>query len=198
MQDVLHFSPLSTGVGFLPQTLAIAVGAQVAARLVPRFGPRPPLLVGISLATVGLAWLSRMSPTGNYAADVLGGSVLATLGMGLSFTPLAFAATAGVAREEAGLASGMLNTSRQVGGSIALAALATLAAARTAAVLRGDGASLAAHLGRQDAALTAGFSRVFLVAALIALAGLLATLIIPRQPAPSDAAVPRGSPEPAR
>ncbi len=57
MQEVLHFSPLVTGVGFLPQTAAIAIGAQVAARLVPRFGPRPPLLVGILLATIGLAWL---------------------------------------------------------------------------------------------------------------------------------------------
>ena len=74
MQDVLHFSPLITGVGFLPQTAAIAVGAQIAARLVPRFGPRPPLLVGVSLATVGLAWLSFISPTGNYVADVLGGA----------------------------------------------------------------------------------------------------------------------------
>jgi EmrB/QacA subfamily drug resistance transporter len=180
MQDVLHFTPLITGVGFLPQTAAIAVGAQVAARLVPRFGPRPLLLVGISLSTgrSGLVVVHHRS-TGNYAADVLGGSVLATLGMGLSFTPLAFAATAGVAREEAGLASGMLNTSRQVGGSVALAALATLAAARTAAVLRGQqGASLA----HEKVALTSGFSRVFLVSAFIALAGLLATLIIPAQP----------------
>ncbi len=189
MQEVLHFSPLITGVGFLPQTAAIAVGAQVAARLVPRFGPPPPLLVGVTLATVGLAWLSRISPTGNYAADVLGGSVLATLGMGLSFTPLAFAATSGVAREEAGLASGMLNTSRQVGGSIALAALATLAAARTAAVLGVHGAGstlgIAARRAALERALTSGFSRVFVVAAVIAFAGLLAALIIPRQPAPA-------------
>jgi EmrB/QacA subfamily drug resistance transporter len=184
MQDVLRFSPLTTGVGFLPQTLAIAVGAQVAARLVPRFGPRPPLLVGVALSVIGLAWLSLISPTGNYVSDVLGGSVLATLGMGLSFTPLAFAATAGVAREEAGLASGMLNTSRQVGGSIALAALATIAAARSAAVLHarnaGDVFGFAGSRAELDRALTDGFSRVFLVAAGIALAGWLAVFIIPR------------------
>jgi EmrB/QacA subfamily drug resistance transporter len=201
MQEVLRFSPLITGVGFLPQTLAIAVGAQVAARLVPRFGPRPPLLVGVALAVVGLAWLSRIGPTGTYVGDVLGGSVLATVGMGLSFTPLAFAATAGVAREEAGLASGVLNTSRQVGGSIALAALATIAAARTAAILHaravGDVLNSAVSRTTLDKALTAGFSRVFLIAALIALAGLLAAFIIPRLPAPSPATAPpaEGRPE---
>jgi MFS family permease len=185
MQEVLHFSPLITGVGFLPQTFAIAVAAQVAARIVPRVGPRPPLLAGVALATVGLAWLSRLSPTGNYVNDVLGGSVLATLGLGLSMTPLAFAATAGVAREEAGLASGLLNTSRQVGGSVALAALATIAAARTAAVLHPHGPAVAAYVGRaaMDRALTSGFNRVFLVSAFIAFGGFLAALLIPRQPA---------------
>jgi EmrB/QacA subfamily drug resistance transporter len=192
MQEVLHFSPLITGVGFLPQTAAIAVGAQVAARLVPRFGARPPLLVGILLATAGLAWLSLISPTGSYAGDVLGGSVLATLGMGLSFTPLAFAATSGVAREEAGLASGMLNTSRQVGGSITLAALATIAAARTASVLNthavGDSFGFVASHAQLDVALTDGFSRVFLIAAVISLAGFLAAFIIPGRVAPPVAA----------
>jgi EmrB/QacA subfamily drug resistance transporter len=188
MQEVLHFSPLITGVGFLPQTAAIAIGAQVSARLVPRFGPRPPLVGGVLLAVVGLAWLSRVSPTGTYVGDVLGGSVLATLGMGLSFTSLAFAATSGVAREEAGLASGMLNTSRQVGGSIGLAALATIAADRTAAAfgihrVAGSAFGFTGTRAAIDKALTAGFSRVFLVAAVIALAGLAASLIIPRAPA---------------
>jgi EmrB/QacA subfamily drug resistance transporter len=190
MQEVLHLSPLITGVGFLPQTAAIAVGAQVAARLVPRLGPRPPLLVGILLAAVGLAWLSRVSPTGSYLGSVLGGSVLATLGMGLSFTPLAFAATAGVAREEAGLASGMLNTSRQVGGSIGLAALATIAADRTAAYLGRHHIVVGTVASPQ--ALTAGFSRVFLIAALIALAGCLAALLIPRLPNAAPAGAPPG------
>lgn len=191
MQEVLRFSPLTTGVGFLPQTAAIALGAQVSARLVPRFGPRPPLMAGMALSVIGLGWLSFVSPTGSYVGDVLGGSVLATLGMGLSFTPLAFAATAGVAREEAGLASGMLNTSRQVGGSIGLAALATIAADRTAAALGarhvGDVFGFAATRATLDKALTAGFSRVFLVAAAIALAGWVATFIIPPRTSPAGA-----------
>jgi EmrB/QacA subfamily drug resistance transporter len=188
MQDVLRFSPLVTGVGFLPQTAAIAFGAQVSARVVPRFGPRPPLLVGVLLSAFGLAWLSRVGATGTYVSDVLGGSVLATLGMGLAFTPLAFAATSGVAREEAGLASGVLNTSRQVGGSVGLAVLATVAADRTRSVLAGA----ATAVPRAAEALTAGFSRVFAIAAVIALAGTLGALLMPRQPpaAPVTGSVP--------
>ena len=175
LQDVLHFSPLSTGLGFLPQTIAIAVGAQISSRILPRTGPRPPLVVGVLLATVGLAWLSQVSPTGSYLADVLGGSVMATFGMGLAMTPMAYAATAGVRPQDAGLASGLLNTSRQVGGSIALAILATIAAARTSRFLVGISHS-AAH---QAAAATAGYGRVFAVASGITLAGLVVSLLIP-------------------
>ncbi|MHB8593561.1 MAG: MFS transporter [Acidimicrobiales bacterium] len=175
MQDVLHFSPLTTGLGFLPQTAATAIGAQISARLVPRFGPRTPLLIGGLATAFGLAWLSRAGPTGTYLADILGGGVLATAGMGLAITPLAFAATTGVARHQAGLASGVLNTSRQVGGSIALAALATVAAARTSAVLH-DLSHTAAHVA---AALTSGFDRTFAVGACIALGGAGAALLVP-------------------
>jgi EmrB/QacA subfamily drug resistance transporter len=175
LQDVLHFSPLITGLGFLPQTIAIAVGAQISSRVVPRTGPRPPLIVGAALTTVGMVWLSHMSSSGSYVSEVLGGSVLATFGMGISMTPMAFAATAGVPREQAGLASGLLNTSRQVGGSIALAVLATIAAARSAALLRGE-----LHSRVNEAvALTAGFDRVFVVATGITLAGLIAAFFVP-------------------
>jgi EmrB/QacA subfamily drug resistance transporter len=202
MQEVLHFSPLITGVAFLPATAASVIGAQTAARLIHRLGPRAPLLAGVLLATIGLAWLSRMSPTGSYVGDVLGGSLLTTLGLGLSFTPLAFAATAGVARQEAGLASGVLNTSRQVGGSIALAVLATLAAARTAAVLGTHAVRTPfGYVGPRaalDRALTAGFSRAFALAAIIALAGLLAALIIPRKPAAPPVVPAAARPEPPR
>ncbi|HUC35562.1 MAG TPA: MFS transporter [Acidimicrobiales bacterium] len=192
LQDVLHYSALVTGLGFVPQTAAIAVGAQISARIVPRLGPRLPLLVGTSITTVGLLWLSRVTPTGTYASEVLGGSVLATFGMGLSFTPLAFTATAGVRPQDAGLASGLLNTSRQVGSAVCLAILATIAAARTRALLAGNAHS-AVH---EASALTSGFARVFLIAAAIAAAGALCALAIPRSVRQERAEVAAGGPEP--
>ena len=197
LQDVLGFSPLVAGLCFLPQTAAIAAGAQISARVVPKLGPRVPLIAGTLFAAVGLAWLSRVSPTGTYAADILGGSLLATFGMGLSMTPLAFAAMSGVKPTEAGLASGVLNTSRQIGGSVGLAALATAAAARTHAVLIA-GAPTRAHV---DAALTAGFGRAFALGAAIALVGVAAAFVVPgsRAPVPAGAAAPeQAAGEPAR
>jgi EmrB/QacA subfamily drug resistance transporter len=175
LQEVLHFSPLVAGACFLPQTAALVFGAQSSARLVSRVGPRLPLRVGTVVAALGLAWLSRVSPTGTYVADVLGGSVLTTLGMGLALTPLAFIATAGVRPTEAGLASGVLNASRQVGGSIGLAALATAAAVETHAQFVGA-VHTPAHL---SAALTSGLGQAFAIAAMIALCGAAATFVIP-------------------
>ena len=110
---------------------------------------------------------------------MFGGADLATFGMGLAITPLAFAATAGVAPTHAGLASGVLNTSRQIGASIALAALATIAADRTQSLLA-RGALAVPTAAHRAAALTAGFSRGFTWAALIALAGVVAGLFVPR------------------
>ncbi len=190
LQDVLHFSPLLTGVGFIPQTAAIALGAQISSRLVPRYGPRVPLIVGILASASGLEWLSHAGPTGSYWGSVFGGADLATFGMGLALTPLAFAATAGVAQTEAGLASGVLNTSRQIGASVALAALATIAADRTHSILRSGGHNVATSKAHTAAALTAGFSRGFMVAALIALCGAVAGLFVPRQARPSGAVAP--------
>ena len=143
--------------------------------IVPRIGPRLPLLVGVLLSTSGLAWLSQVAAHGTYWGSVFGGSELATFGMGLAMTPLAFAATAGVAREEAGLASGLLNTSRQVGGSVALAALATIAADRTHAVL-GEAHGAA----RLMTALSAGYGRAFAVSAVLAFVGATGAALVPR------------------
>lgn len=195
MQNVLGYSPLQAGLGFLPQTLAIIVGAQVASRVVGRVGPRILLIVGPLISAGGLAWLSQISPTGSYVSDLLGPGVIITLGLGLAFTSVTLAATTGVARHEAGLASGIVNTSRQVGGSIGLAALATVATDRTKSVLL----SPAIH-GSTGAALTAGYARAFEVGAAVAVLGALAALIVPavRRPevaeAPAAEVVPAGEP----
>jgi MFS family permease len=152
---------------------AIIIGAQTSARLVTRVGVRPVLTTGLLLATGGFVWLAELGAASGYVSGVLGGSLLTSLGMGLSFTPLATAATAGVPMHQAGLASGVLNTSRQVGGSLGLAILATIATDRTHALLSG------AHTGT-GAALTAGYDRAFLAAAVVMLvAAAVAALAIP-------------------
>ncbi len=180
LQLVLHYSALRAGLAFLPLSVAIVAGTQVASRLVDRLGPRPLVLVGLGLAAGGFLWMGQISPASSYAGSVLGPGMLLTLGMGLSFTPLATAATAGVSRREAGLASGLLNTSRQIGGSIGLAVLVTLATDRTQAILAGA----ARHGGRPAGsavagALTAGYARGFKVAAAVAAAAALAAFIVP-------------------
>jgi EmrB/QacA subfamily drug resistance transporter len=171
MQDVLLFSPLQAGIAFLPQTLMIVVGAQTAARLVSRIGPRPLLVVGGVLAAIGLGWYSQISPTGTYFGDLFWPGLLVALGLGLCFMPVTMAATTGVDPRDAGLASGVVNTTRQIGGSIGLAALATLASNRTAALLA-SGES-------QPVAYTAGFSKAFAVGAVICVGAALAAFLIP-------------------
>jgi EmrB/QacA subfamily drug resistance transporter len=180
MQNVLGFSPLTAGLGFLPQTAAIVVGAAVSSRLVTRLGPRPLLVVGTAMSAGGLLWLSQISATGSYLSDLLVPSVIITLGLGLSFTPVTVAATAGVPGHEAGLASGLVNTTRQVGGSVGLAALATVAADRTR-IYFAHALATTGHPSRALAgqALTAGFGRAFAVSAGIAFLGTLATALVP-------------------
>lgn len=173
MQRVLGYSPLQAGLAFLPQTLLIAAGAQLTARLVPKFGPRPLIILGTLVAGGGLVWLSQISTSSTFLADLLLPFVLIGLGMGLAVTPIAVAGTAGVARAEAGLASGLLNTSRTVGAAIGLAALATVAANRTSRAL----SSAPAHAG---AALTDGYARSFLVGAgLLLVTALVALFTLP-------------------
>ena len=193
MQHVLGYSPLQAGLAFLPQTLLIAAGAQLTARLVPKFGPRPLIIVGTLVAGGGLAWLAQISTSSTFLADLFGPFVLIGLGMGLAVTPIAVAGTAGVARAEAGLASGLLNTSRTVGAAIGLAALATVAANRTTRALAGT----ATTAGHTAAALTDGYALAFSVAAallvataVVALATLPGRSILQQSPA-AEQAVPR-------
>jgi len=171
LQDVLGYSALRAGLAFIPMAIAIMAGAQASPRLLPRTGLRPLLAGGMVLATGGFAWLAGIPAHGSYVAHVLGPGLIVALALGLLFTPLATAATTGVPLSQAGLASGVLNTSRQVGGSIGLAALATVAVARTHS-------SLATGHAPADA-LAAGYDRAFAIAAALSVIGLACTLFIP-------------------
>jgi predicted MFS family arabinose efflux permease len=174
LQNVLGYSALKTGLAFLPMGLTIIIGAQASSRLISRTGVRPLLLAGTIVAAGGFAWLSAISPHSTYWAHVFGPGCVIALALGVLFTPLAAAATAGVAVTEAGLASGVLNTSRQIGGSLGLAVLATIATDRVHAALT------ASHgTGSVPAALNSGYARAFVVAAFLSAAAALAALVVP-------------------
>src|SRR3954447_536067 len=133
VQEVLGYSPLKAGFAFLPMTAAIVVGAGIAQQLVPRFGVRAVAVGGISLAAAGMALLTGVPVDGSYAGDLLPGLLPMALGMGLTFVPITLLGTGNVGPEDAGLASGLFNTSQQVGGALGLAVLSTLAANRAGA-----------------------------------------------------------------
>ena len=174
LQQVLGYSPIRAGLAFLPMTLCIVIGSTLASRAVFRIGAKPLLLAGMASLTVGLLLLTGISVDGTYLDDVLAGSLLVAIGIGLSFVPATILAVAGVARHEAGLASGLVNTSRLVGGALGLAILAAIATAKTNNDLR-SGAVDGVH-----AALTNGFQLAFLVAAGFAFVGGLVALGLPR------------------
>jgi EmrB/QacA subfamily drug resistance transporter len=173
LQNVLHYSPIKTGIAYLPLAVGIILSAGAASQLVTRVGFKPPLIAGLLLIAGGLLWFSQVPAVGgSFAADVLGPSLLAAVGLGFAFVPVTIAAVAGTAPHEAGLASGLINTSQQVGGALGLAILATVANSRTQSVF---------HSGVHSAsvALTKGFDRAFLVGAGFALVGaLLAAVLI--------------------
>jgi EmrB/QacA subfamily drug resistance transporter len=177
LQQVLGYDPVVTGLTFIPQTAAIAIGATIAGRYATRIGPRNLLVIGAVLAAAGLYWLSFIRAGDTYWNSACGGGILATFGMGLAFTPIALSATGGVRREEAGLASGLVNSSRQIGASIGLAVLSTVAASHISALLAGHRVTPEAN----RIAMTAGYSRGFLIASIVALAGGLLALYIPSQ-----------------
>ncbi|HWA67973.1 MAG TPA: MFS transporter [Mycobacteriales bacterium] len=187
LQDVKGNGPLRAGLLFLPMSAAIIVGARLAGAIIGRLGPRVMLVIGLGLSAVGFGWLTQLSATSSYAGGVLGGTLLISFGMGLSFTPLATAATAGVHWTQAGLASGLLNTARQVGGCIGLAALATVATDRTHSLLAANTVRYTPQLVVSGAsAVTSGYDRAFAVAAVVCALGALTALAIPRTPtAPS-------------
>jgi EmrB/QacA subfamily drug resistance transporter len=171
VQDVLGYSPLKAGLAFLPVTAGIMIGAAAAQQLIKRFGVRNVSIAGTALATVGLLVLTRLPVHGSYASDLLTGLMPLSIGMGLVFVPITLMGTSGVSGDDAGLASGLFNTAQQVGGSLGLAILATLAASRTGNVLH----SAPSHA----AALVSGYQVAFGAAAVMLAAGglILATTV---------------------
>jgi EmrB/QacA subfamily drug resistance transporter len=170
MQQVLGFDPLETGFAYLPLALGIIVSAGVASQLTTKFGFKPVLIAGLILTAIGLAWFSQVSTDGSYVADVLFPSLLAAVGLGFAFVPMTIAAVAGVEGHEAGLASGLINTSQQIGGALGLAILATIANSVTAdSVAAGEA---------MPAALTEGFQSAFLVGAGFAVFGAVLGLTL--------------------
>ena len=172
MQLVLGYDALRVGLAFLPANLIMAAfSLGLSARVVLRFGIRRPIVVGLSLAAAGLALFARTPVGGSFVADVLPGMALLGVGAGIGFNPVLLAAMSEVGEHESGLASGIVNTSFLLGGSLGLAILASVAGARSAAA-QGVGA---AH----PAALAAGFGLAFLIGAAFALtAALLAGLLL--------------------
>ena len=157
VQEILGYTPIQAGFAFVPVTVGIVIGAALAQPLVARFGTRTVPVAGIVLAATGLVLLSQIPTHGTYLADLLPGLVVMSIGMGLTFVPITLLATTGVQPGDAGLASGIFNTSQQVGGALGLAILSSLAAGRTA--------TMTAQGTGQDAALVDGFQLAFLVGA---------------------------------
>jgi len=171
MQNVLHYSPIKTGLAYLPVTVAIGVAAGVASQLLTRVGTRPVIVGGALVASAGVYWLSRIPVDGSYVSDLLPGMVIMSLGVGPMFVGVTTAANAGVPGDKAGLAASLINASQQLGGALGLAIFTALATTRTNHLL-GDGAS-------QAHALTSGFQRALLAGSIFILAsafiGLRAT-----------------------
>jgi EmrB/QacA subfamily drug resistance transporter len=179
LQRVLDYSALEAGFAFLPFTAGVIVGAGLSQPLVRRLGAREVPLVGMPMAIVGLLLFMRLQPDGSYVSDLLPGIILASIGMGLTFVPVTLIATSGIPLDDAGLASGLYNTSQQVGGALGLAILATLAVEATEDTLL--------ELGRepqpadQAQALVDGFHVAYLGSALMIAAGFVAMLFLLRR-----------------
>jgi EmrB/QacA subfamily drug resistance transporter len=173
MQQVLGYSALKAGLAYLPLAIAIIISAGIASQLVTKLGFKPILIAGLALITVALLWFAQVPVDGAYVTHLVGPMVIAAVGLGFAFVPITIAAVNGVSADESGLASGLINTSQQIGGALGLAILGTIASSKT------DDLIAAAH-GAQAAvpgALTEGFQLAFLAGAGFAVIGIIATLV---------------------
>jgi EmrB/QacA subfamily drug resistance transporter len=186
MQTVLHYSPIQTGVAYLPLTGGFIISSGIVSQLLARVGTKPIIVAGAVIVAGGLYWLSRIPVDGSYVTDILPGLLVVSLGGGGVFVGVTTAANAGVGEERAGLAAGLLNTGQQVGTALGLAILSALATAHTHALLRTGQDTLAQ-------AATHGYGRALLAGAGIVLAGAAVAMLAPntRQTVP----VPEEAPE---
>jgi EmrB/QacA subfamily drug resistance transporter len=190
VQNVWGYSPVKTGLAYLPMVATIMASSAVASQLVSRVGARPLMIAGAAMATGGMFWLSRLTEHSSYASGLLGPMMVTAAGIGLIFVPLSLVSLAKVANNDAGVASSLLNTGQQVGGSIGLAVLGTVAWSAVASNLRSAAAAAAhapaAHLSPAaakaaqtavtDHALAHGFSQGYLVSAAVTLLALVIAL----------------------
>ena len=176
LQRVLGYSALEAGLAFLPFTAGIIIGAGLSQSLVPKLGAREVPLIGMPMAVVGLLLFMRLQPDGSYVTDLLPGIMLASIGMGLTFVPITLIATSGIPADDAGLASGLYNTSQQIGGALGLAILATLSVDATQETLSGLGA--APRPADEAQALVDGFHVAYLGSAALVAGGFFALLFL--------------------
>ena len=179
VQQVLGYSPIQAGLAFMPVTAGIVVGAGLSQVLIRRLDLRTIGTIGLSLGTVGMLLLLRLDVGGSYAGDLLPALIPLSIGMGLTFVPLTLIATSGVDRGDAGLASGLLNTSQQIGGALGLAILSTFAANRTTSVL--SGLPAAPSPAEQTSALVDGFRIAFAGGAAFMAAGAILLVVMLRR-----------------
>jgi EmrB/QacA subfamily drug resistance transporter len=176
MQQVLGFSPLRTGVGYLAVALTVVLTSGASQALVTRVGVKPVLAVGMATLVGGLMYFTQISVHGSYFSDLFPGFIAIGVGLGFSFVPISIAALAGVEEREAGLASGLINTNQQIGGAIGLAMLTTVSTTRTDDLISAGAPRLVALVG--------GFHAAFWVAAAISAVGFLVTLFAFRRGEP--------------
>jgi EmrB/QacA subfamily drug resistance transporter len=170
MQTVLHYSPIQTGIAYLPLTGGFIIAASISSQLFARIGTKPVVLAGTLTGAGGLYWLSRIPVDGSYLSDILPGLLVVSIGLGGVFTGLTTAANAGVDEDKAGLAAGLLNTGQQLGAALGLAILSALATARTSSLLDGGHDTVAE-------AATHGYQRALMAGAVLMLGASVVALL---------------------
>jgi EmrB/QacA subfamily drug resistance transporter len=186
LQDVLHYSAVESGVAFLGFALAVVVSSNFAQLVVGRLGVRPALTAGLLASAVSVAWLARLPLDGQYFWDLFPAFVLGGAGMGFSFVPVTIASLSGVERSDAGVASGLVNTSRQIGGAIGLAAVSAVAATSTSNYVDTHGVAASSAV-----ALDHGFQTgLYMLTGMLLLGALIAVTLVKTGPAPTGRAAP--------